>query len=79
MSENNLLRAKAVIVVGNKSDLVRRRAVTTRQGTDLAIKHRVKFIETSSGQGILGFESSLVLLFRIFNRVSLIIRNGTPG
>ena len=57
MSENNLLRAKAVIVVGNKSDLVRRRAVTTRQGTDLAVKYRVKYIETSSGQGILGFES----------------------
>ena len=52
MSEYNLLVKKAVIVVGNKSDLVRRRAVTTRQGTNLAIKYRVKFIETSSGQPI---------------------------
>ena len=51
MHENNLLRKKAVIVVGNKSDLVRRRAVTARQATDLATKYRVKFTETSSGQG----------------------------
>ena len=50
MSETNLLRKKAVIVVGNKSDIVRRRAVSTRQGTELAIKYSVKFTETSAGE-----------------------------
>ena len=69
MSENNLLVKKAVIVVGNKSDLVRRRAVTTRQGTDLAIKYRVKFTETSSGQGTI-----LCIFFISFMRQEWVTR-----
>ena len=63
MSETNLLRKKAVIVVGNKSDLVRRRAVSTRQGTDLAVKYRVKFTETSSGQRTFGNCPLFISLF----------------
>lgn len=39
---------KAVILVGNKTDLVRHRTVTTDDGRCLATNERVKFIETSA-------------------------------
>ncbi|KAL3190889.1 hypothetical protein MRX96_019136 [Rhipicephalus microplus] len=39
---------KAVIMVGNKTDLVRHRTVTTDDGRCLATNERVKFIETSA-------------------------------
>ena len=71
MSESNLLRKKAVIVVGNKSDLVRRREVTTRQATELAVKYRVKFTETSAGQGTISNSPS-----HLFPSCA---RNGAPG
>ncbi|XP_059485378.1 uncharacterized protein LOC132202463 [Neocloeon triangulifer] len=38
---------KAVILVGNKTDLVRSRAVTTEEGKKLATSYDCKFIETS--------------------------------
>ncbi|XP_071037841.1 GTP-binding protein REM 1 [Parasteatoda tepidariorum] len=41
------LRSKAVILVGNKSDLARVRSVTTENGRSAANKYDVKFIETS--------------------------------
>ncbi|GBM72410.1 hypothetical protein AVEN_175582-1 [Araneus ventricosus] len=41
------LRSKAVILVGNKSDLARVRTVTTENGRSVASKYDVKFIETS--------------------------------
>lgn len=44
-----MLESRAVILVGNKSDLVRTREVTSSQGEELAVKYRVKFTETSAG------------------------------
>ncbi|CAL1288704.1 unnamed protein product [Larinioides sclopetarius] len=41
------LRSKAVILVGNKSDLARVRTVSTENGRSVASKYDVKFIETS--------------------------------
>lgn len=40
---------KAIILVGNKTDLVRLRTVTTDEGRCLATGESVKFIETSAG------------------------------
>ena len=40
---------KAVILVANKTDLVRNREVKTAMGKELAVKYRVKYIETSPG------------------------------
>ena len=50
LKQNNVLEGRAVIVVGNKSDLVRSREVSGREGLDLAVEYRVKFTETSAGQ-----------------------------
>ncbi|GFY78309.1 uncharacterized protein TNIN_456471 [Trichonephila inaurata madagascariensis] len=41
------LRSKAVILVGNKSDLARVRTINTENGRSAASKYDVKFIETS--------------------------------
>ena len=49
LKERDGLRDRAVIVVGNKSDLERSREVSSRQGVDLAIEYQVKFTETSAG------------------------------
>ncbi|XP_022242740.1 uncharacterized protein LOC106460330 [Limulus polyphemus] len=52
---NNLMimditsNAKAAILVGNKTDLVRLRKVSMKEGQDLATAHSWKFIETSTG------------------------------
>lgn len=40
---------KAIILVGNKTDLVRLRTVSTEDGRSLATHETVKFIETSAG------------------------------
>ncbi|CAK9830308.1 GTP-binding protein REM 1 [Anthophora retusa] len=40
---------RSVIVVGNKSDLVRSRVITENEGKQLAASRECKFIETSSG------------------------------
>ncbi|XP_072160826.1 GTP-binding protein RAD [Bemisia tabaci] len=47
--KKNSIKSKAVIVVGNKTDLVRSRVVTTEEGKAMAIKYDCKFIETSVG------------------------------
>ena len=46
-------RDKAVILVGNKADLVRKREIKTAAGKGLAVKYNVKYIETSPGKAIL--------------------------
>merc|ERR1711892_1082551 len=43
------MEEKAVILVANKTDLVRNREVKTAAGKELAIKYNVKYIETSPG------------------------------
>ncbi|XP_014213096.1 uncharacterized protein LOC106642751 [Copidosoma floridanum] len=40
---------RSVILVGNKSDLARSRAITTNEGKQLATSRECKFIESSSG------------------------------
>uniref|UniRef100_A0A1B0C919 Uncharacterized protein n=2 Tax=Lutzomyia longipalpis TaxID=7200 RepID=A0A1B0C919_LUTLO len=45
----NVIRDKAVILVGNKADLARSRVITTQEGKALAGSRDAKFIETSSG------------------------------
>ena len=44
------MEEKAVILVANKTDLVRNREVKTAAGKKLAIKYNVKYIETSPGK-----------------------------
>ncbi|PSN37506.1 hypothetical protein C0J52_19977, partial [Blattella germanica] len=44
-----LLRSRPAILVGNKVDLVRSRAVSTQDGKCLACMYRAKFIEISVG------------------------------
>uniref|UniRef100_W8C1L6 GTP-binding protein REM 1 n=1 Tax=Ceratitis capitata TaxID=7213 RepID=W8C1L6_CERCA len=47
--QENYIKDKAVILVGNKADLARARVITTQEGKALAASHDAKFIETSSG------------------------------
>ncbi|XKL59357.1 hypothetical protein PGB90_000373 [Kerria lacca] len=47
--KSDSIRTKAVILVGNKTDLVRIRAVSTEEGTKMATSYDCKFIETSVG------------------------------
>ncbi|XP_076370525.1 uncharacterized protein LOC143256758 isoform X2 [Tachypleus tridentatus] len=49
MIMDNTCNAKAAILVGNKTDLVRLRKVSMKEGQDLATAHSWKFIETSTG------------------------------
>ena len=51
LSENNCLYGKSGILVGNKADLARTRAVDTAEGCDLAVQYGLKFTETSPGMG----------------------------
>ena len=51
LCENNCLSGKSCILVGNKADLARTRAVDTAEGCDLAVQYRLKFTETSPGLG----------------------------
>ena len=44
------MEEKAVILVANKTDLVRNREVKTVAGKELAIKYNIKYIETSPGR-----------------------------
>ncbi|XP_044587064.1 uncharacterized protein LOC123266732 isoform X3 [Cotesia glomerata] len=46
---SDLVSARAVILVGNKVDLVRSRSVATEEGKSMAISYDCKFIETSVG------------------------------
>ncbi|KAK0160562.1 hypothetical protein PV328_007960 [Microctonus aethiopoides] len=45
----HLTKERSIIVVGNKSDLVRSRTITQNEGKQLATSRECKFIETSSG------------------------------
>uniref|UniRef100_T1J511 GTP-binding protein RAD n=1 Tax=Strigamia maritima TaxID=126957 RepID=T1J511_STRMM len=47
--KGDYMRNKAVILVGNKTDLVRARIISSEDGKSLATAHDSKFIETSSG------------------------------
>ena len=41
--------SQVVILVANKADLVRNREIKTNTAKQLAVKYRVKYIETSPG------------------------------
>ncbi|XP_054740303.1 uncharacterized protein LOC129245894 isoform X1 [Anastrepha obliqua] len=47
--QENYIKDKAVILVGNKADLARARMIASQEGKALAAAHDAKFIETSSG------------------------------
>ncbi|XP_021921879.1 mucin-5AC-like isoform X2 [Zootermopsis nevadensis] len=47
--KNDTVSSKAVILVGNKTDLVRSRTVPTEEGKNMATSYDCKFIETSVG------------------------------
>ncbi|XP_036225012.1 uncharacterized protein Rgk2 isoform X3 [Bactrocera oleae] len=47
--QENYIKYKSVILVGNKADLARARVISTQEGKALAASHDAKFIETSSG------------------------------
>lgn len=49
LTEEGFCREKAVILVANKTDLVRNRTITREDGQALANRHAVKYIETSPG------------------------------
>ncbi|KOC60102.1 GTP-binding protein RAD, partial [Habropoda laboriosa] len=49
LHDQDLLRGKPAILVGNKVDLVRSRVVSSQDGKCLACTYRVKFIEVSVG------------------------------
>ncbi|XP_049860907.1 GTP-binding protein GEM [Schistocerca gregaria] len=49
LADWELLRARPAILVGNKVDLVRSRAVSSQDGKCLACTYRAKFIEISVG------------------------------
>eukprot|EP00092_Neocalanus_flemingeri_P023604 GFUD01025598.1.p1 GENE.GFUD01025598.1~~GFUD01025598.1.p1 ORF type:complete len:198 (+),score=83.62 GFUD01025598.1:749-1342(+) len=49
LTEEGLCRDRAVILVANKTDLVRNRVVSMEDGMALARRHGVKYIETSPG------------------------------
>ncbi|XP_046387032.1 ras-related protein Rap-2c-like [Ischnura elegans] len=49
LSKADLMATKAVILVGNKTDLERSRVITTSGGRYLANKYECKFIEASGG------------------------------
>ena len=48
LSSEGDLANKAVILVGNKTDLVRTRVVTSTEGRALAINHDCKYVEVSA-------------------------------
>lgn len=39
------------VLIGNKSDMIDRRAISTKEGQELAKKHNIKFFETSAKEG----------------------------
>ncbi|KAK0075663.1 hypothetical protein PV325_006575 [Microctonus aethiopoides] len=47
LHDRGILRSRTVILVGNKMDLVRSRAVSLQDGKRMACTYRVKFIEIS--------------------------------
>ncbi|XP_017887707.1 GTP-binding protein RAD [Ceratina calcarata] len=49
LHDQDLLRRRPAILVGNKVDLVRSRVVSSQDGKCVACTHRVKFIEVSVG------------------------------
>ena len=52
-----LIQDCAVILVANKTDLVRSREVKTASGKRIATKYHVKYIETSPGSVVFAFYS----------------------
>jgi len=49
LKKEEILQHQAVILVANKTDLVRSRLISTSNGKSLAMKYGVKYIETSPG------------------------------
>jgi len=49
LTEEGLCKGRAIILVANKTDLVRNRIVSIEDGQALARRHGVKYIETSPG------------------------------
>jgi len=49
LKSENILGTQAVILVANKTDLVRSRVISTSAGNSLAVKYGCKYIETSPG------------------------------
>jgi len=49
LTEEGCCREAAVILIANKTDLVRNRIITAQEGENLANRHFVKYIETSPG------------------------------
>ena len=49
LQEIDLIRSRCCILVANKIDLARSRAVSTQDGKCMACTYRVKFIEVSVG------------------------------
>jgi len=49
LKSENILGNQAVILVANKTDLVRSRVISTNAGNSLAVKYGCKYIETSPG------------------------------
>lgn len=39
------------VLIGNKSDMIDRRVISTKEGQELAKKHNIKFFETSAKEG----------------------------
>jgi GTPase SAR1 family protein len=55
----------AVTLVGNKSDLGNLRVISTKEGTEYAQKHGMKFMETSAFSGVnvdIVFESTVQMI-----------------
>ena len=50
LNHNSLIEEKAVILIANKADLVRNREIKTATGKHLAMKYKIKYIETSPGE-----------------------------
>merc|ERR1712126_753868 len=51
MKRGGHLEGRSALLVGNKTDLVRNREMTTVQGSDLAARYGLSYLEVSSGLG----------------------------
>ena len=49
---SGMMEEKTVILVANKTDLVRNRVVKPMEGKNLAVTFKIKYIETSPGENI---------------------------
>ncbi|KAJ1529572.1 hypothetical protein ONE63_006343 [Megalurothrips usitatus] len=76
MQEHGLLRNRAVIMVANKVDLARSRAISTQDGKCLACTYKAKFIEISVGINHNVDELLVGILTQIRIKASLTEREG---